>query len=223
MPYDSRSQLPENIRESLPERAQEIWLEAFNAAEEQYDDEERAIKTAWDAVKNVYEQDEDGNWVPIEKGYVIKSENDELQYTLGVVYEPEVVDLQGEWTDEEEIRKAAWNYMNKLQNNLLGKFGKVALEAVQKVFEEDVDVRLDVTSVLNSSMEKRLKDMHSSWLDDGSTIVESYLAPADLEIDGTHVKKGAWLLGIVWSDEMWKEIKSGNRSGLSMGGFAERA
>jgi cation transport regulator len=36
MPYDSISELPGPLRESLPKRAQEIYLEAFNAAWRQY-------------------------------------------------------------------------------------------------------------------------------------------------------------------------------------------
>ena len=73
MPYDSKSELPEDVRDSLPEHAQEIYREAFNSAWEQYSDpEERrgdesreatAHQVAWSAVKEVYEKDEDsGDW-----------------------------------------------------------------------------------------------------------------------------------------------------------------
>jgi len=61
MPY-SISNPPERI-EALPKHAQEIWIAAFNAAIEQYDnDEARANSTAWAAVKLDYQQDEEGNW-----------------------------------------------------------------------------------------------------------------------------------------------------------------
>jgi len=63
MPYARISELPDNVRNVLPQHAQEIWLAAFNSAMEQYDDENRARRVAWAAVKQVYEQDEEGNWV----------------------------------------------------------------------------------------------------------------------------------------------------------------
>ena len=73
MPYDKNSQLPETVRENLPEHCQDIYREAFNSAWEQYKDpserrgdasrEETAHKVAWSAVKNEYEKDPEGNWV----------------------------------------------------------------------------------------------------------------------------------------------------------------
>ncbi len=75
MPYKSVKDLPERVRENLPEHAQEIYREAFNNAWNQYADpkerrggasssrEETAHKVAWAAVKKVYEKDEkSGTW-----------------------------------------------------------------------------------------------------------------------------------------------------------------
>jgi cation transport regulator len=65
MPYDDISELPESVRDNLPKGAQEIYKSAFNNAWEEYDqDEERAHRVAWAAVKNSYEKDEEsGRWV----------------------------------------------------------------------------------------------------------------------------------------------------------------
>jgi cation transport regulator len=65
MPYDDISELPESVRDNLPKGAQEIYKSAFNSAWEEYDqDEERAHRVAWAAVKNSYEKDEEsGRWV----------------------------------------------------------------------------------------------------------------------------------------------------------------
>lgn len=64
MPYDSRSDLPDSVKDNLPEHAQDIFKEAFNSAWEQYGhDEQRAFRVAWSAVKDEYEKDDDGNWV----------------------------------------------------------------------------------------------------------------------------------------------------------------
>lgn len=61
MPY-SKSEPPERIK-SLPDKAQEIWIAAFNAAFKEYkDDDEAANKVAWAAVKKKYKKEGDA-WV----------------------------------------------------------------------------------------------------------------------------------------------------------------
>lgn len=71
MPYDSVSDLPDQVRKNLPKKAQEIFLAAFNNAWEEYENpedrrgeasrEEVANKVAWSAVKKKYEK-KDGTW-----------------------------------------------------------------------------------------------------------------------------------------------------------------
>jgi cation transport regulator len=73
MPYERRSDLPEQVRGSLPAHAQDIYLAAYNSAWDQYADpderrgdasrEETAHKVAWVAVKQEYEKDDSGDWV----------------------------------------------------------------------------------------------------------------------------------------------------------------
>jgi cation transport regulator len=68
MPYKTIGDLPDSIRNHLPEHAQEIYLEAFNNAWKEYSDpkkrrgaesqEEVTHKVAWAAVKKLYEKDE---------------------------------------------------------------------------------------------------------------------------------------------------------------------
>jgi cation transport regulator len=72
MPYSSKSELPESVRNVLPDHAQDIYKEAFNSAYDEYkndddrradaDREETAHKVAWSAVKNSYTKGEDGKW-----------------------------------------------------------------------------------------------------------------------------------------------------------------
>lgn len=72
MPYDSTSDLPESVRNVLPEHAQHIYRDAFNSAYDQYKDpkerrgntdrEETAHRVAWAAVKQKYEKGDDGKW-----------------------------------------------------------------------------------------------------------------------------------------------------------------
>ncbi len=63
MPYDSLSDLPDSVRNNLPKHAQEIYRAAYNSAEDQYSEEERAHRVAWSAVENKYEKNDQGNWV----------------------------------------------------------------------------------------------------------------------------------------------------------------
>jgi cation transport regulator len=68
MPYEKLSDLPDNVSDSLPKHAQEIYRAAYNSAEEQYDEEDRRHRVAWSAVEQKYEKDEDsGEWVQKEE------------------------------------------------------------------------------------------------------------------------------------------------------------
>jgi cation transport regulator len=64
MPYDSDSDLPQDVREHLPKHAQDIYRAAFNNAWDEYKhDESRAHRVAWGAVEHDYEKDADsGRW-----------------------------------------------------------------------------------------------------------------------------------------------------------------
>jgi cation transport regulator len=72
MPYDSITELPKAVRESLPTRAQQIYRRVFNSAWKEYTDpkrrrggasrEQTAHKVAWAAVKESYEK-RSGRWV----------------------------------------------------------------------------------------------------------------------------------------------------------------
>lgn len=64
MPYDTKSDLPESVRDNLPSHAQDIYKEAYNSAWDEYrHDEERAHRVAWGAVERSYHKNNDGKWV----------------------------------------------------------------------------------------------------------------------------------------------------------------
>ncbi len=72
MPYSRNDDLPDQVTDNLPQRAQKIYRKAFNSAYEQYDSpddrrgesgrEETAHRVAWSAVKKEYSKDENGDW-----------------------------------------------------------------------------------------------------------------------------------------------------------------
>jgi cation transport regulator len=74
VPYKSINELPESVRNVLPEHALNVYKEAFNSAYDEYakpserhgsaDREETAHKVAWAAVKKAgYEKSEGGGWL----------------------------------------------------------------------------------------------------------------------------------------------------------------
>ncbi len=69
MPYTSPGQLPPSVRNNLPEKAQEIYLGAFNSAwEEHPGSEETCAAIAWAAVKKAgYVKSDDGTWKRTQK------------------------------------------------------------------------------------------------------------------------------------------------------------
>ena len=58
MPYDKISELPDSVKDNLPETAQEIYKKAFNTADEDHQnwEEGRKHQYAWGAIKKVYEK-----------------------------------------------------------------------------------------------------------------------------------------------------------------------
>jgi len=64
---------------------------------------------------------------------------------------------------------------------------------------------------------------HQVFVNDKIKILESYIAPTDLNIGGQTVKKGTWLMAFrVLCDSIWGAIKDGTLTGLSIGGTGLR-
>ncbi|MGL6340836.1 MAG: ChaB family protein [Waterburya sp.] len=66
MVYQQLENLPEEVKEKLPQHGQQIFMAAFNAVSENGMDEKSATKVAWDSVRNSYTEDKDGNWISVE-------------------------------------------------------------------------------------------------------------------------------------------------------------
>lgn len=72
MPYKNLDDLPDPVKNVLPPKAQRIFFEAYNSANEEYKNpekrrgneslEEVSMKVAWNAVKNKYQKGDDGKW-----------------------------------------------------------------------------------------------------------------------------------------------------------------
>lgn len=64
MAYQKIDDLPNDVKENLPQGAQQIFMAAFNSATSDGISEQAAAKVAWNSVKNIYEQGKEGKWVP---------------------------------------------------------------------------------------------------------------------------------------------------------------
>lgn len=63
---------------------------------------------------------------------------------------------------------------------------------------------------------------HSFQPTDGASVVESWIAKADFDINGQHIRKGTWLMTMEVTDsDLWNEIRKGTITGFSMGGVGE--
>jgi hypothetical protein len=57
---------------------------------------------------------------------------------------------------------------------------------------------------------------------DTFSIVESYISPVDMVLGERLIKAGSWLVVTqMYDDEIWEEVKKGNLTGVSIGGYAQ--
>jgi len=227
VPYRTNRELPDNVKGALPSEAQTVWRTAFNSAVGQGKSEEDAFKIAWGAVKRGWKKNEQGSWVKKEltKNARLILKDAVRRYTLGVVYEPDVADADGDFTDEAEIEKACWSFNKMLQGKTsINKTALQLLDAVVKALQDGVEVRVDVTDLMQQ-VEKGgvgLGFAHAIWTDDIGDIVESYIAPTDMQLGDQYVSKGTWLMGVQWSEAYFQKVLNGEITGYSLGGYGVR-
>jgi hypothetical protein len=153
------------------------------------------------------------------------SKNDASRYTLGVVYEPNVIDSQGDFAEADAIEKAAWKFMKVLQDKSKLTEGcvkafKGLVEGVKKG-EGNIDIT-DLLEAIQKADATGLGVQHSVWGAELGDIVESYIAPCDMIIGEQSITKGTWMMGTVWNDENWAKVQKGEMTGYSMGGTGTR-
>jgi len=102
----------------------------------------------------------------------------------------------------------------------------IVLEPEKVDAQQDIYSAAEVRDAAHRFMEeyRNLGLMHRKILGEQVKILESYLAPAEFEVDGTLIKKGTWLLAVrVVDEELWTQIKAGDLTGFSIGGSAVRS
>lgn len=94
------------------------------------------------------------------------------------------------------------------------------VDAQKEIYSEE-----EVRQAAHGFMEnfQNLGVMHKELANGRLKILESFIAPVEMEIAGKKIKKGTWLLAVrVISDKLWKQVKDGKWTGFSIGGSAVR-
>lgn len=73
-----------------------------------------------------------------------------------------------------------------------------------------------------------LKKYRNVWLQHESPakadVVESYIVPADIELNGKPVKKGSWMMVVKVNDSQdWEDVRAGKYNAFSIGGTGRRS
>ena len=135
----------------------------------------------------------------------------ELRFSLCPLLIPGKADHQGDVASAEEIEKAAWgmplhggllDIEHSLVNKNLG-------EPVEKYILPG-DTLFPTVDKLSPENEERVKK-----------IAELQKAIADTE-EARLIPKGSLMLGVRWTPETWKQIKSGERRSMSIYGRGSR-
>jgi len=112
--------------------------------------------------------------------------SDKLKQVTYVAMKANFTDAHGDYTDEEEVRKAKESFNKALHSA------------------------------------KKLSNLFHLFKTDTFDVIESYLAPADMSLNGHYVQKGDWLMTLqINDDDLWDMIEKGEIVGLSIGALAQ--
>lgn len=92
------------------------------------------------------------------------------------------------------------------------------------IMSEDEIVSTAHEFVINLA-QKKINVDHQDWTDlpeDDARVVESFIAPIDLENDGGVIEKGSWLIAMKLSDQLYQDALDGKISWISMEGYGIR-
>ena len=124
--------------------------------------------------------------------YRVSKAEGEKRYTLGAMYIPKLVDAHGEWTDEEELQRAVWDYVRTNDRRIRLQHDR---EIVAGEWVEVMAFPYEITVPITNP--------------EGHTYSHTY--PANTVF-----------LGVIWEPGAWEKVKSGEILGYSIGGKAER-
>lgn len=246
MPYASINDLPDAVRENLPDEAAEILLAAYNSAEQAGRDEGEGAAIAWGAVHAAGWEKENDRWVKKE------AEAEDLKLFYGSAKEilpvwmmqmikkaAQLVGVNKEKPPDNEkdkndrSEKTVDIEKTEVRKNLVRGILKVDDEkqiVTGIVLEPEVeDAQGDIISA--EEIEKAAHGFLAKSRIVGKShakiakaeVVESYIAPDDFNLGSETVRKGTWLLSVKVHDRnLWEEVKTGEITGFSIGAIGIR-
>ena len=72
------------------------------------------------------------------------------------------------------------------------------------------------------SEHQMVDEMHDEQARDGHSVVESYVAPQDIDLGDETVPEGSWIVSVKLSDDAWKRVEQGEFTGFSIQGAGSR-
>jgi len=151
--------------------------------------------------------------------------NEMQRIVLGVVYAPDEVDLQGDFSDAPTIEKACHEFNKSIQFGGINKSLNVTIKKAMELLTGDTEqVSIDVTDIMNIVQKgtQAMGDQHQSWNSDVGDIIESYIMPCDCTINDMTIKKGTWMMAVQYEPQYFEKVLNGERTGFSMGGMGVR-
>lgn len=124
--------------------------------------------------------------------YNVTKAKEELRYTLGPLYSPNMIDAHGEFTTEDELRKAVWDYVDAGDRTVRKQHGKEHIGKIREIVQWPTEIETEVTSASTGEVKK------------------------------VKYPAGTVFVGVQWSKESWPLVKSGKIRGYSLGGRAVR-
>lgn len=206
MPYASIEDLPKEIRDALPVKAQSMFRRVVNAAISDGDSESSAFSQAWGAVKNIWEKNEDGEWVE-------KSEP-----TAGDVHVN--TPLGGNKKDEEVSLVKV-----DRENRIVYGWASVVVNKGEVVVDTQGDI-IEPAELVKATTDFMIKERQTHVMHEGEQrgiVVHSFpLVGSIAKSLGIECDKEGWIVGVQVSDDVMKRVDSGELKAFSIGGAARR-
>lgn len=232
MPYASNADLPDSIKDALPEKAQSVFRGVVNAELEDGATEESAFAQAWTAVKNGWKQNESGDWV------------EKAEPTSGDVHVPGTewrkkhlhVDFaqsnNGQYIEESVIKAG----IDKMTVATILKFDDEArmvygwASVISENGEPVVDLQNDIIEpqeLVKATTEFMLSVRKAMAMHEGDkvgSVVHSFPLTAEFAKSlGVSCDREGWIVGVhVPDDATWSRVKSGELKAFSIGAQAIR-
>lgn len=204
MPYSSNSDLPEAVRNALPDAAQSVFRSVVNEAIEDGDSEESAFQQAWGAVRQNWKKGEDGKWV--EKSGPTSTDS----HVPGT-----------EWDRYEKFHVFKADADNRIVYgwaSVITKNGEPVVDTQGDVIEAAVLVKA-VTDFMVDVREAHV--MHEG--EQHGTVIHSFPMVGEIAKSlGIQCDREGWIVGLKVSPEVMKRVDSGELRAFSIGGSAIR-